>query len=140
MWYNVYQTAKGVNDMKKCEFCGKEISYDDMYCSEDCEKKNLQYYNLSNRFAKPFSMINVVCLFGITVGMFIFPMAKPFGAALAITCCAVLGVLLLLLPFPTESMIRKFKLQKAMKVTRLVGVGMMFLGLLISGLLAIFLS
>ncbi len=126
--------------MKKCEFCAKEISYNEMYCCDECEKQTKLYYERSERFAKPFSMINVVCLFGVMGGMFIFPMSKPFGAALSIICCAVLGVLLLLLPFPTESMIRRFKVQKAIKITRLVGVGMMFLGALIAGLLLIFLS
>ncbi|MED9970667.1 MAG: hypothetical protein UFA98_11810 [Ruminococcus sp.] len=126
--------------MKKCDFCAKEISYDKMYCCDECEKQTKLFYERSARFAKPFSMINIVCLFGIMGGMFIFPMSKPFGAGLSITCCAVLGIMLLLLPFPTESMIKKFKVQKAVGITRLVGVGMMFLGLMIAGLLMIFLS
>ena len=118
--------------MKKCDYCAKEISYDDMYCCDECEKLTKQYYERSDRFAKPFSMINVVCLFGV--------MAKPFGAGLSIVCCAALGILLLLLPFPTESMIKKFKIQKAIRITRYVGLGMMFLGALIAGLLVIFIK
>lgn len=124
--------------MKKCDYCAKEISYDDMYCCDECEKLTKQYYERSDRFAKPFSMINVVCLFGVMAGLFLFPMAKPFGAGLSIVCCAALGILLLLLPFPTESMIKKFKIQKAIRITRYVGLGMMFLGALIAGLLVIF--
>ena len=123
--------------MKKCDYCAKEISYDDMYCCDECEKLTKQYYERSDRFAKPFSMINVVCLFGVMAGLFLFPMAKPFGAGLSIVCCAALGILLLLLPFPTESMIKKFKIQKAIRITRYVGLGMMFLGALIAGLLVI---
>ena len=73
-------------------------------------------------------------------GLFLFPMAKPFGAGLSIVCCAALGILLLLLPFPTESMIKKFKIQKAIRITRYVGLGMMFLGALIAGLLVIFIK
>ena len=126
--------------MKKCDYCAKEISYDEMYCCEECEKLTKDYYIRADRYAKPFSVINVVCLFGVMAGMFIFPMAKPFGAAMAIICCAVLGVLLLVLPFPTESMIRKFKMKKAIQITRMVGIGMMFLGVMIAGLLAIFLA
>ncbi len=126
--------------MKKCDYCAKEISYDDMYCCDGCEKLTKQYYERSDRFAKPFSMINVVCLFGVMAGLFLFPMAKPFGAGLAIVCCAALGILLLLLPFPTESMIKKFKIQKAIRITRYVGLGMMFLGALIAGLLVIFIK
>ena len=126
--------------MKKCDYCAKEISYDDMYCCDECEKLTKQYYERSDRFAKPFSMINVVCLFGVMAGLFLFPMAKPFGAGLSIVCCAALGILLLLLPFPTESMIKKFKIQKAIWITRYVGLGMMFLGALIAGLLVIFIK
>lgn len=126
--------------MKKCDYCAKEISYDDMYCCDECEKLTKQYYERSDRFAKPFSMINVVCLFGVMAGLFLFPMAKPFGAGLSIVCCAALGILLLLLPFPTESMIKKFKIQKAIRITRYVGLGMMFLGALIAGLLIIFIK
>lgn len=126
--------------MKKCDYCAKEISYDDMYCCDECEKLTKQYYERSDRFAKPFSMINVVCLFGVMAGLFLFPMAKPFGAGLSIVCCAALGILLLLLPFPTESMIKKFKIQKAIRITRYVGLGMMFLGALIVGLLVIFIK
>ena len=124
--------------MKKCEYCAKEISYHDMYCCDECQKKALLYHEKSERFAKIFSMINVVCLFGVMVGMFLFPLSKPFGAALAVICCAILGILLLLLPFPTESMIRKFKMEKAIKITRIVGLCMMGMGLLIVGLLLIF--
>lgn len=126
--------------MKKCDYCAKEISYDDMYCCDECEKLTKQYYERSDRFAKPFSMINVVCLFGVMAGLFLFPMAKPFGAGLSIVCCAALGILLLLLPFPTESMKKKFKIQKAIRITRYVGLGMMFLGALIAGLLVIFIK
>ena len=126
--------------MKKCDYCAKEISYDDMYCCDECEKLTKQYYERSDRFAKPFSMINVVCLFGVMAGLFLFPMAKPFGAGLSIVCCAALGILLLLLPFPTESMIKKFKIQKAIRITRYVGLEMMFLGALIAGLLVIFIK
>lgn len=126
--------------MKKCDYCAKEISYDDMYCCDECEKLTKQYYERSDRFAKPFSMINVVCLFGVMAGLLLFPMAKPFGAGLSIVCCAALGILLLLLPFPTESMIKKFKIQKAIRITRYVGLGMMFLGALIAGLLVIFIK
>lgn len=126
--------------MKKCDYCAKEISYDDMYCCDECEKLTKQYYERSDRFAKPFSMINVVCLFGVMAGLFLFPMAKPFGAGLSIVCCAALGILLLLLPFPTESMIKKYKIQKAIRITRYVGLGMMFLGALIAGLLVIFIK
>ena len=126
--------------MKKCDYCAKEISYDDMYCCDECEKLTKQYYERSDRFAKPFSMINVVCLFGVMAGLFLFPMAKPFGAGLSIVCCAALGILLLLLPFPTESMIKKFKIQKAIRITRYVGLGMMFLGAHIAGVLVIFIK
>lgn len=126
--------------MKKCDYCAKEISYDDMYCCDECEKLTKQYYERSDRFAKPFSMINVVCLFGVMAGLFLFPMAKPFGAGLSIVCCAALGILLLLLPFPTESMIKKHKIQKAMKMCRIFGGVVIALGFAVLGMMLIALS
>lgn len=124
--------------MKKCDYCAKEISYNEMYCCEECENLTKEYYRRADRYAKPFSIINVICLFGVMAGMFVFSMANVFGAAISIISCAILSILLLVLPFPTESMIRKFKIKKAIQITRMVGIGMMVIGFMIAGLLVVF--
>ena len=122
--------------MKKCEYCAKEISYYDQYCGDDGQIKANKYYENSERFAKLFMVVNVICVFGIPVGLFILSIVKLVGAVIAGGSCAMLGLMLLIFPFPTEGMLKKFGIKKAQNVTRLVGLGCFVLGLLIVGLLA----
>ncbi len=124
--------------MKKCDYCAKEISYFDQYCSDDCHIRANKYYETEEKFGKIFSVINAICVFGIPVGIFLFSFAKLVGALIAAGSCVILGIMLILLPFPTEGMISKFKLKKAMKITRIVGIVVIGLGFLIIGFLFFF--
>lgn len=117
--------------MKKCEYCAKEISYFDQYCSIECHEKANNYYEMYEKYAKIFSVINMICVFGIPIGLFLFPFIKLQGTIIASASCVVLGLLLIFLPFPTENMISKFKLQKAMKITRFIGCGIIGFGLVV---------
>ena len=72
--------------MKKCEFCGKQISYFDQYCDDECHIKANKFYEKGERFGKLFAVIN---------------------------------------------MISKFKIRKAVKITRMIGGAVIFLGVLI---------
>ena len=121
--------------MKKCEYCAKEISYHEQYCGDDCQIKANRYYENSERFAKLFMVVNVVCVFGIPVGLFILSVVKNVGAAIAGGSCALLGLMLLIFPFPTEGMVKKFGIKKAQIITRIVGLACFVLGLLIVGML-----
>ena len=58
--------------MKKCDYCGKEISYNDMYCSEDCQIKTVKFYSIKEKFSMVFSVINCICLFSIPIGFIVF--------------------------------------------------------------------
>ncbi len=129
---------KRTDFMKKCEYCAKEISYFDQFCSEDCQECSNRYYETLDKFGKLFSVVNVICVFGIPIGIFLFSFSKTVGAAIASVCCMVLGILLIFLPFPTDSMIRKFKLKKARNVTRIVGLAVILLGFAIMGFLIFF--
>ncbi|MDO4830758.1 MAG: hypothetical protein Q4A46_04710 [Clostridia bacterium] len=124
--------------MKKCDYCAKEISYFDQYCSDDCHIRANKYYETEEKFGKIFSVINAICVFGIPVGIFLFSFAKLVGALIAAGSCVILGIMLILLPFPTEGIISKFKLKKAMKITRIVGIVVIGLGFLIIGFLFFF--
>ena len=119
--------------MKKCDYCAKEITYFEQYCSDECQRRANKYYETSEKYGKLFSVINVICVFGIPVGLFLFPFSKSVGTVLASVCCVVLGIMLLFLPFPTEGMISKLKLQKSMKITRIIGASVIALGFLIIG-------
>ncbi|SCX23171.1 hypothetical protein SAMN02910436_01774 [Ruminococcaceae bacterium P7] len=122
--------------MKKCEYCAKEISYHQQYCGDDCHRRANQYYENCDRFSKLFMGVNVVCVFGIPAGLFILSVVKIVGAVIAGGSCAMLGLMLLIFPFPTEGMVKKFGIKKARSVTRIVGIACFALGLLIVGMLA----
>lgn len=124
--------------MKKCDFCAKEISYFDQYCSDECHAKANKYYEISDKFGQLFSIVNGICVFGIPVGLFLLPFSKNCGMVVALLSSFILGIMLILLPFPTDNMISKFKLQKAIKITRIIGVCVIVLGFLIAGLALIF--
>ena len=117
--------------MKKCEFCGKQISYFDQYCDDECHIKANKFYEKSERFSKVFSIINGICVFGIPVGLFLISFSRSVGLTVALASCIILGIMLIILPFPTENMISKFKIQKAVKITRIIGCAVIFIVLLI---------
>ena len=121
--------------MKKCEYCAKEISYHQQYCDDDCHRRANQYYENCDRFSKLFMGVNVVCVFGIPVGLFFAAFNPPVGVTVATLSCFVLGAMLILLPFPTEGMIKKHKLKKAIKISRIFGGAVIGMGILIIGLL-----
>lgn len=123
-----------VSDMKKCDYCAKEITYFDQYCSDECHAKANKYYETAEKFGKIFSIINAICVFGIPAGLFLLPFSKMFGAVIATVSCVILGIMLILLPFPTDDMISKHKLQNAIKRTRILAVLIIVLGVLILGL------
>ena len=130
--------------MKQCEYCGKEISYHELYCSDDCQIKANRFYERRNRFyersekfSKPFTVVNTACVFGIPVGLFLMSFLKLLGTVVASGSCIVLGLMLLIFPLPTEGMIKKYKIIKAVKIVRILGIAVIALGLFIAGLLAI---
>ena len=127
-------TEKGMLKMKKCEYCAKEISYHEQYCSDECQIKANKHYELSDKFAKIFYIINVICVFGIPVGLFLMSISKYVGAVVASGSCVLLGIMLICLPFPTESMIKKFKIKKAATITRIIGIALFALGFAIAGM------
>lgn len=120
--------------MKKCDYCAKEISYHDQYCCEECEYKTIAFHQRSERFSKLFLIVNTICVFGIPVGLFLASFSTAVGIPIAAASCMVLGLMLILLPFPTEGMIRKHKLQKAIKMSRIFGGVIIGLGVAIVGL------
>lgn len=126
--------------MKKCEYCAKEISYYDQYCDTECHANANKYYELSEKFGRFFSVINAVCVFGIPIGLFLFPFIKVTGTIIASASCIILGLLLVFLPFPTDNMISKFKIKKAVKITRIIGAAIIGLGFIIIAFLFFFFS
>lgn len=114
--------------MKKCEYCAKEISYFEQYCDDECHANANKFYELRERYEHIFSVVNGICVFGIPIGIFIFSFLRPVGMLVTVLSCLVLGIMLILLPFPTENMISKHKIKKSVKITRYIGMAVLALG------------
>ena len=125
------------NNMKKCDYCAKEITYFEQYCCEECEQLYKRYYEKSERHSKLFMVINTICVFGIPVGLFLGAFNKFVGIPIAALCCVFLGIILILLPMQTEGMMKKRKLKNAIKVSRIFGGVVVALGFFILGLIFI---
>ncbi len=123
--------------MKKCEYCGKEISYFEQYCDDECHFQANKFYELNEKYGKLFAVINGICVFGIPVGLFIFSFSRTAGVIISVASCTILGIMLMFLPFPTDGMISKYKIKNAVKKTRIVGIAIIGLGILIA-LFAVF--
>ena len=83
--------------MKKCEFCGKEISYFDMYCQDECQENANKFYDLRDKYGKLFAFLDAIFVFLIPIGIMA---GSLFGA---------IG----------ESMIRKHQIKKAILMCRI---------------------
>lgn len=118
--------------MKRCDYCGKEISYFDQYCNEECHAKANKFYEKRERFTNVFSILCAVSVMAVAIGLFIFSFSHDLGTIMVVGSCTVLAALLFLLPFPTDDMLSKHKIKKAVKITRIVsyivlGIGIVFL-------------
>jgi hypothetical protein len=118
--------------MKKCDYCGKEISYMEQYCCEDCQRKTIKYYDFQEKYTKLFSVINCICIFAIPIGIFVFPMVNALGFSITAFALVILGAMIFALPFPTEDMIRKFKLKKAVKICKILGIVLFAIGVVLT--------
>ncbi len=116
--------------MKKCEYCGKEISYFDMYCSDECQNNTNKFYDLRDNYGKLFTFFDAIFVFMIPIGVFLGSLVGGLGDAMIVIGFVGLGIMLLLLPFPTESMIRKHKIQKSKKMCRIIGLILIAIGLI----------
>lgn len=115
--------------MKKCEYCGKEISYHDMHCCDECEKICNSYYAKRTNLQKLLSAFNIIGTCLIAVGIFVFPMQNFVGALMMAAGGLFVGLITLLLPTPTDNMIKKNKLKKAIKIVRILGIVLVCFGI-----------
>lgn len=114
--------------MKKCEYCSKEISYYDQYCSEDCHRLARKFYNTLEYKRKIFSVVNIVGILGLTVGLFWCVFQGDIGSIIAGSATLLLGILYYLLPFATPEMIRKHQIKKAIKNIKILGIAGIVVG------------
>lgn len=118
--------------MKKCNYCGKEITYFEQYCCDECQSKANKFYENQEKFTKLFSILSAICIMSVGLGIFIFSFLKILGTVTVVSASVILAVLLFFLPFPTQSMISKYKIEKSVKYVRIIsyivfGFGIVFL-------------
>ena len=115
--------------MKKCDYCAKEISYFDQYCCDECQKKAIEFYDTQEKYAKIFSVINGICVFAIPIGLFVLSFTARIGFSMIALATFVLGLMIILLPFPVDNMISSMKIKKAVSVTRIIGLVLSIIGI-----------
>ena len=117
--------------MKKCEYCSKEISYHEMYCSDECQNGANRYYDLREKFQKPYAVINGIFVISIGICIFLYSFLRDVGAIGGAASLLILGLLYFVLPFPPEVMIHKYQLKKSIKITKIIACVVFALGLLV---------
>lgn len=115
--------------MKKCEYCSKEISYHEMYCSDACQDSANQFYDMREKFQKPYAVINGIFVVMIGICIFLYSFLPDVGAIGGAAALLILGAMYYILPFPPEVTIHKYQLKKAIKLTRIIACGIFCLGL-----------
>jgi uncharacterized membrane protein len=118
-------------NMKKCDYCAKEITYFEQYCCDECQRKTLNFYDYQAKYSKLFAGINIVCLFAIPIGLFLFSFMSAVGLTMIAFAVEALGLTIIIFPFPVENMISSMKLKKAINVTRIIGAALAAVGILL---------
>ena len=117
--------------MKKCEYCAKEISYHEMYCGDECQNSANKYYELRDKFQKPYAVINGIFVIAIGICIFLYSFLRDVGAIGCAASLLILGVMYYFLPFPPDVMIQKYKLKKSIKFTKIIAAVIFLLGALV---------
>ena len=115
--------------MKKCEYCAKEISYHDMYCDEECQKKANDFYDLKEKFVKLFAIVNGICMISIGICIFAFSFMPAVGLYWGASALLILGLMYFFLPFPPDTMIDRFKIKKSIFICRIIAGVIFAIGL-----------
>lgn len=130
-YYSFYKLNEG-EKMKRCEYCCKEITYHQMYCNDDCEDNANRFYEKRDAIEKLIGIINGICVLSIGIGLFIFSFSKALGGYMVSIPLDILGILFLLFPIPADVMINKYKIEKSVKITRIIAIIVLVLGIIAS--------
>lgn len=114
--------------LKQCGYCAKEISYHDMYCSKECEDAYTSFFTLRAKLQKLLSALNILGTCLIAVGIFVVPMHNFLGLLMMGVGGLSVGGITLFLPTPTDNMIKKMKLKKAIEFVRIFAIVLLVFG------------
>ncbi len=118
--------------MKRCDYCGKEITYHQMYCDDACEDSANRFYETRDKIEKLIGIINGISVLSIGIGLFIFSLERTIGSYMISIPLLILGLLFLLFPIPADVMINKHKIKKSIKITRIIASIVLALGIIAS--------
>ncbi|HHZ06514.1 MAG TPA: DUF2116 family Zn-ribbon domain-containing protein [Clostridiales bacterium] len=120
--------------MKKCEYCGKEISYQQQYCDDVCEQTAKRYYRTMRNKGKLFSVINFCCLLGLIIaGFWAVLSPSEIPAFLAGVVLILMGLLYFLLPFGTPEQIKKRQIKNNVNMIKTIGIAVFVIGVILIG-------
>ena len=115
--------------MKQCQYCAKEISYHQIYCSKECEQLSEEYYHRRVKFQKLISICYITGTVALALAIFIFPLVNIAGAALGIYGGFATGLITLFIPTATDNIIQKYKIKKSMTIVRVFGLVLVAVGI-----------
>lgn len=118
--------------MKLCNYCAKQIGYNELYCCDECEKNAMIFFNKEKRSEKLISVINIIGFFGLFIGMLIaFIGSRVIGSLVCSALLLLLGITYLVFPFAPENIIKKYKIKKSIKFIRIVAAAFIVLSIII---------
>lgn len=123
-----------MNSLKKCEYCAKEISYHEIYCCDDCQTGANKFYDVRESISTIIGIINGISVMSIGIGFFVFSFFREVGAFMVAIPMVILGILFLLFPIPADVMIQKYKIQKSVKITRIIAMILLVVGIIATAL------
>lgn len=74
-------------------------------------------------------VINGVSVLSIGIGLFVYSMIREVGAFMVAIPPVILGILFLFFPIPADVMIQKYKIKKAVQITRIIAVVLLVFGI-----------
>ncbi len=101
-----------------------------MYCSDECQTKANNFYDMREKISKIMGVINGVSVMSIGIGLFVFSFFREVGSFMVAIPLVILGILFFFFPIPADVMIQKSKIEKSVKTTRCIAVVLFILGIL----------
>ena len=102
-----------------------------MYCGDECQNSANKFYDLREKYQKIFAVLNGIFVIALGICLFLYSFARDIGALGGVAALLILGITYFFLPFPPDVMIQKYKLQKSIKITRIIAGVLFGLGILV---------
>lgn len=105
-----------------------------MYCGDECQSSANNFYDMRDKISNIMGIINGIGVMSIGIGIFVFSFLKEVGAYMVAIPLVILGMLFFFFPIPADVMIQKYKIEKSVKITRIIAVVLLVLGVIATAL------